>query len=256
MRQLPKSFIARYAADAYALLCDFDGTLAPIVEDPSRARISPMAKRALSTISSRHPVVIVSGRPIAYLRERIALPHLWYAGNHGLEWRFGAVRGAFAAPARTTKALRDVRRALAVLAKRYPGTQLEDKRLSLSFHFRSLSVADRTRLRKDVRAVCAPHVRAGVVMEEGHEFVFNIRPAQGFDKGSVARFALQHMPKGVLPIFIGDDATDEDAFHALRHGITIRVGYRKGSAARYYVRTRRDVDALLGELAAALKRRA
>ncbi|HEY4526700.1 MAG TPA: trehalose-phosphatase, partial [Candidatus Paceibacterota bacterium] len=70
----------------------------------------------------------------------------------------------------------------------------------------------------------------------------------GYTKGNATQLARRLAPKGLVPIFIGDDTTDEDAFRALKGGITVRVGRSSKSAARFFVRTRADVDALLETL--------
>lgn len=76
--------------------------------------------------------------------------------------------------------------------------------------------------------------------------VIELRPQLNWTKGHAALWVMKHIRRrSVLPIYIGDDLTDEDAFGALADGITIRVGAHGRSKARYYVRDVKEVVALL-----------
>ena len=235
-------------------MLDFDGTLAPITADPSPARISSSARRALEACIRRLPIAVISGRALSDVRKRVGIHSVWYVGNHGLEWSLGPSRGRAKISRKNEDELRTASRGLRVVAKRYPGTFVEDKRLSLSLHFRHIPPSQIVRLRREMRTVLAPLSRY-IESKEGQEYVFNVRPKGGPHKGNAVRMIRAKFPLRALPIFIGDDATDEDAFHALKKGVTIRVGKRAGSAARYYVRTRADVDRFLSILAGLHKRK-
>lgn len=240
--------IARSRA-GFVLMLDFDGTLAPIVENPEKARMPPSTRKALHACALTMPVVIISGRALSDLRRRASVPGVWYAGNHGMEWYFGDKARRIALSRDIRAALGRAARALRATAARYRGARVENKELTLSLHFRAVSPANRAHLRLAVARVMKPLAKEGIAYSEGQEYVFNIRPREGLDKGGIARFALAHIKGKRTPIFIGDDDTDEDAFRALRSGITVRVGKNAKSAARYYVSRRAQVDAVMVALA-------
>lgn len=248
-----KRVLDRARSGECILMSDFDGVLSPIVRDPYRARISKRARASLIACAKKFPVVVISGRALADVRARVGIPGIWYAGNHGLEWHFGADRGHASINAASIRALKDAKRAFVSLSRRYPGVIVEDKRRSISVHFRGLSRTHTTTFRREVKALAPVFRVRGIVIEEGQEHVFNVRPKKGFNKGSAALHALKRLPKKSLPIFIGDDTTDEDAFRALRKGVTIRVGKKAGSAARYFVSDRRAAERFLAHLADAAR---
>ena len=235
-------------ARGYLLMLDFDGVLAPIVADPERARMHARTKRLLAACAQHAQVVVISGRALADVKMRVSVPGLWYAGNHGNEWHFGIVRGCAAQSHAARGALRAARAACFLLAKRYSGVTVEDKALTFSVHYRRLAQRRIAAFCHDMHALQQQFARA-LDVTEGGEYIFDMRPRSARTKGDAVRLARTCARPGLLPIFIGDDATDEDAFNVLPRGITIRVGATRASAARYYVRARADVDPILETLA-------
>lgn len=233
-------------------MCDFDGTLSEIAKTPPQAHISPAARRALARCVLTFPVAIITGRSLSSVRSKARIPGLWYVGNHGLEWFVAKERGETKLPKQVMRALVDAYKTIRSLAPRYPGLFVGNKRLTLSVHTRNMTPRDRQAFRRHLRKVFAPFSKRGLVLREGQEYVYNVRPKKGPNKGDAVRLIRSRAPRGTAAIFIGDDTTDEDAFRALKKGITIRVGKRKGSAARYFVNTRTDVDTFLKKLADAV----
>ena len=229
-------------------MLDFDGVLAPIVPVHNSARMSAHTRRLLSACAERGKVVVISGRSLSDVRSRVGLRSVWYAGNHGAEWKMGKIGGR----TRLTRAVRaNIRAALdecAKLSQMYSGVLVEDKKLTFSVHFRSLAPARQKIFRAHVRRV-AKRFEGLLDFEEGSEFIINVRSHVGRTKGDAVLLARGYAREGLIPIYIGDDTTDEDAFRALPRGITIRVGKSRGSAARFFVRARADVDAILAMLA-------
>lgn len=232
--------LARFAASPVLLAFDFDGTLAPITEAPSEARMRPETSALLRALSERYPVAIVTGRSIADATSRLGDARVQHViGNHGME-----PGGDLARFATITARARD---ALAPVVEALPGAELEDKRYSISLHYRR--VADKRGARLALlRAVRESQLPLRVVLGKQ---VINVVSEDAPDKGS-ALLALRARLGLPRVIFAGDDVTDEDVF---RHAdedtlLAIRVGAHRGSAAPYLVRNQREIDALLRALIA------
>jgi trehalose 6-phosphate phosphatase len=213
---------------------DFDGTLAPIVADRTRARMRARTCTLLSHVAARFPVAVVSGRARADVASRLPGVHVrWVIGNHGLEPEIESP-----ALARYEREMRDV---LARVAPLLGGVDIEDKRYSLALHYRGARDAPSAQ-RAIVAAVAreAPHVR--VILGKA---VVNVVPAGAESKGdAVARLLRETGVKRAL--YVGDDDTDEDVFERASESLLcVRVGRDRGSAAPWYVRDQREMDALL-----------
>jgi trehalose-phosphatase len=234
------------------LFLDFDGTLAGIVETPNLAHMSRRLKQILESLRDRVDVVIVSGRSLKDIREKIDIPDVSYAGNHGLEWKMGSGKDEVNVPDHLMKALKTARAALETIPPRFKGALIEDKRYTVAVHYRKVDPERTASLRKAVYDVLAPFLEDGTLVITRGKKVLDVRPNVAWNKGDFALMATKYFQRthgAHLTIFIGDDETDEDAFRALPDGITIRVGESKATAARYYVRTRADVDRFLTWLA-------
>jgi trehalose-phosphatase len=210
------------AAPAVWLGTDFDGTLTEHVDDPFAVELAP-AKRDLLAALHATPgvaVAVVSGRALADLIPRVGLPDFAYAGNHGLEIEAPGLslldEGALAAEA----ALADLRVALHPYVTWFPGAFLEGKRLTLEVHYRVTPETMRDDLRRAVDSVLTPAF-VSRHLEVGTE----IRPAGAGHKGTASLRLRDHqLGPHALPVFVGDSATDEDAFRTLPDGVTVKVG--------------------------------
>ena len=239
-----EAILNRIKEHGYVLMLDFDGVLAPIVARPHRARMSRRTRHLLAACARRCRVAGISGRTLADVRTRVGLTDIWYAGNHGVEWSMGKKRGHEKFSSTVRKSMRAALNAFEELSERYPNVVVEDKKLTFSVHFRGLARSRVAQFRKETERIAKKFGRQ-LDVAEGDEFLFNVRPLKSRTKGDAVRLARTCAPAKAVPIYIGDDTTDEDAFRALPRGITIRVGARRGSAARFFVRTRRDVDTIL-----------
>lgn len=243
------------------LLLDFDGTLAPIVERPELAAMPEATRAALDRLRALPgvEVAVVSGRGLADVRERAAIPGIAYAGNHGMEIHGPGVDRIHpeAAAARPVleRAARELRDAIGGI----PGAFVEDKDLTLSVHFR-LAPRDRLgELHDLVRRVVDPLV--GVHLTEGKQ-VTEVRPNVDWNKGKAVLFLLEQMrpPAGAPVLYFGDDRTDEDAFRALHgwsgagEGILVAEHPPEESAATSYVREPAEVGEVFAALADAGER--
>jgi trehalose 6-phosphate phosphatase len=225
------------------LVFDFDGTLAPIVESPELAAMEPSTRTLLRLVCLMYPCAVVSGRARADVASRLAgIPLLAVVGNHGAEAGFGPVDRS---PRKEVEAWRSaLERDLCALA----GVAIEDKGLSLAVHYRHAPARADAR-----RAVLAAARRLPGARVFGGRAVVNVVPADSHDKGdAVARL----LPRAGRPtaVYVGDDATDEDAFRNASVAVSVRVGRTHLSAAEWYVPCQTDLDGFLRELARARRR--
>lgn len=233
------------------LLLDFDGTLAPIVEDPASALPSEKTRSLVSACVARFPVAIVTGRALFDITQRIPIDGLWYSGSHGLEWQVGTEVSQKFAPAEQRAAMEAARKVLEDLAAKSSNTIFEDKVHCAGINYRALSADDAREFSERAYAAVAPFVSAGLKVMDGMRS-FEVLPAIDWTKGECSRMLVRMASDKagipLVPIYIGDAITDEDAFRALEDGVTIRVGESAESLAHYYLPDRAAVDALLERL--------
>jgi trehalose 6-phosphate phosphatase len=223
-----------------AVFFDFDGTLSDIVDNPASAHLVEGAADALTSLTTRCPVAILSGRDLADVRERIGLPGIWYAGSHGFE--LTGPDGAHhqnAEAAASIPVLAEVAAELSDQLGHIPGVVVENKRFGVAVHYRN---AARERVGEVAAAVRRAGQRGALRVTTGRE-VIELRPNVDWDKGKTLRWVIDHVRTGeqpgpLLPIYLGDDITDEDAFDTVRDdGIGIVVRHAddgdRATAAKY-----------------------
>ncbi len=215
---------------------DFDGTLAPFVEEPAAAKLNETTKNAMQRLAShpRFTLAIISGRPLKDLSERVGMAELFYAGNHGLEIR-GQHR-EFLHPAALARAdaLGQLCEILTLRLRRFAGAWVENKTFTLSIHLAHVAPSDIERIRR---------VSVDALAEFHHQFFlqpnqrsFEIRPSVNWHKGHATSWLRDRLlgSRSVL-IYFGDDQTDEDVFAEHREEVTVKVGNICQTSARYFV---------------------
>ena len=221
-----------------AVFLDYDGTLTRIVAHPDLALLSAATRRVLQRLAARCSVAVISGRDLADVRERVAVQQAVYAGSHGFEVSEPDGRHHTYAPAeRFLPALdaaeRDLRRPIAAI----PGAHVDRKRFGIAVHYRQVAAADVERVERCVDSVGSAHPQ---LRKTGGKKVFELRPDVDWGKGRAVLWLLAELGMDgadVVPVFIGDDVTDEDAFTAIGdRGLTVVVGHgEQRSAAQYAV---------------------
>jgi len=246
-------------SDGSVLMLDFDGTLSPLVSTPDKAKIDPGIKEELKKIIRLFPIVIISGRELGDLEKKIGLKNISLAGNHGFEWRLKNEKGSIKIPRGTRSLLLQIKKELVILTSAYPGVLLEDKGLGLAVHYRRLRPGRVASFKKGIsKIVSSPDCGAGLSEVRGKK-VIELVPRIKWDKGNFARLAMEKFKKSrklkLLPVYIGDDTTDESAFMALRNsGETIKVGKGEKSRAEFYVKNLKQVELFLKWLRAEAER--
>jgi trehalose 6-phosphate phosphatase len=201
-----------FEARPSGLLTDVDGTISRITRHTNDATVTPVARRALTHLSSDLDLVaVVTGRAVVRARRMVGVDGIGYVGNHGLEWiHDGAVQtdpAAEAARPHLDAALAAVR---AVIPER--DLIVEDKRVSAAIHYRL--AADPEQVGRTMLGLLLPFVQAGRLRLIEGGLVVNLLPALAVDKGAATRRLVeQHGLRSVA--FFGDDVTDLDAFRAL-----------------------------------------
>lgn len=244
-------------APRYLLCLDFDGTLAPFVGDPAAARMPPVADRTLRTLAARPDVMlaIISGRDRSDLSGRVGIPGLIYAGNHGLDIAGPEFLYVEPTAAAHSDELRELAVVLAMKLRDVPGVIVEYKGLTLSVHYRLAAESTWDEIRRVVHATLAGTSHPFVL--GAGEKVHEIRPRVAWNKGSAVTWVREHLADpDRLPIYVGDDVTDEDAFAALRDdGITVKVRADAETAARYTLKDPAEVHKFLAWFEELLRRR-
>lgn len=212
-----------------AIFLDFDGTLADFAEHPDAVSVPLPTREALARLekSTGGALAIVTGRPIADIDRFLAPLNLPVAGVHGLERR--GAGGRRVSTAVDEAAFDALEKELRRFADAHPGTVIETKPGSLALHYRQ---------RPELAEACAAAVRAATKGIEGlhilrGKMVIEIKGGKATKADAVAAFMDEPPFCGRMPLFAGDDVTDEDAFRevARAHGITIKIGEGATDAA-------------------------
>jgi trehalose 6-phosphate phosphatase len=218
---------------------DFDGTLAPISSDRQAVTVSPLIAQRLSELAKRAPCAVISGRALGDVALRIdgTVPHL--IGNHGIESPLTPRSVLFEAEQICAGWKQELQRMVSSMTSL--GIEIEDKRYSLTLHFR------RAHQPTDAGRIALTWLRRltpGPELIEGKYSINALPPGQG-GKGAAAFALMTHLGRTGL-FYIGDEETDETVFslpNALRMGV--RVGRRDGSRAGFYLHAQAEVEELL-----------
>lgn len=251
MRPLRLSWSAvrrRLESKKKLLFLDLDGTLVPIAKDPESVKLDVRTKRILSRLglSEEIRLCIISGRRVRTLRSIVGMKDICYVGNHGFEIEAPgiALSASVGSSVKIRQILGPVVRSIKKEFGSIQGVVLEDKKFTLSLHFRNLAHKDRKIFRKKCKELKSGFRRLPLIWREGKK-VLEILPETAWNKGAAALLILNRF-SGWTPVILGDDRTDEDMFLALRkRGVTVRIGRSKDSAAEYYLASQKRVADLL-----------
>lgn len=209
-------------ADRYAIFLDFDGTLVELAERPELVQVTDEARDLLGALVKQFhgAVAIITGRDIATIDEFLSPLKLPTAGVHGLVRR--DVNGTLHEPEFDAAPLKAVEEALRPLLEREDGLLVEHKHGALVLHYRQ---------RPDLEDICTEVMERAVLEKPSITLRLGkmVIEAVGYptDKGRAIEHFMNEPPfRGRLPVFAGDDLTDEDGFAIVnqRDGLSIKVG--------------------------------
>ena len=199
-----------------AVLLDIDGTLAPIVEHASDAHVPESTRQLLIAVAARYALVAcVSGRRASEARAMVSIGTIAYLGSHGVEMlRPGWTEARLdAAVADWVRRIQQFGREADTADTRRLRVRLEDKGAIVAFHWRG--ARDEEAAHAAVRGIAERAEAAGLATHWGRK-VLEVRPPVSFDKGvGIRRLLAESGASITTAVYVGDDATDLDAFRAL-----------------------------------------
>ncbi len=235
-----------------AVFLDYDGTLTPIVDRPEDAVLNRGMRQTLRNLTHQFIVAVISGRDLKDVQNLVGLDDIYYAGSHGFEISGPQGRhlehqwGKQFLPAldRAEKSLRDR------LENKIQGVQVERKKFSIAVHYRRVAEGKVKEVKKVVDQLQEEN---GRLRQTSGKKIFELQPDIDWDKGKALLWLLEQLGinrPGVLPFYLGDDVTDEDAFKVLEdRGVGIAVQEKPmPTAARYRLRDPDEVEKFLKAL--------
>lgn len=216
---------------------DYDGTLTPIVESPDKAVLSDYMREAVVKLADVCTVAVISGRDLQDVRDMVGIQNIFYAGSHGFD--IAGPKGRkieFQQGKEFLPALDQAEELLTEKLKTIDGALVERKRFSIAVHYRKVEDNAVERVGELVDQVLE---QVPCLRKSHGKKVYDLRPKINWNKGRALMWLLNALNldnRNVIPLYIGDDTTDEDAFKAVRdRGIGIVVTEEPRPTAATYV---------------------
>jgi trehalose 6-phosphate phosphatase len=243
-----KQIRSRTEGKTIAVFLDYDGTLTPIVADPEKAILSDAMRRVLKTLSERLPIAVISGRDLPDVQRMTGIQGIFYAGSHGFDiagpegMHMNHQKGTEFLPS-LDKAEKDLEDGLAAIE----GARVERKKFAIAVHYRNVKEGEVDSVKRNVEEVAS---RYPDLRRSGGKKIFELQPKIDWHKGKALLWLLEMMDldkPDVVPFYIGDDLTDENAFRSLKGlGIGIVVMERpRASEAQYRLSDTDEVERFL-----------
>ncbi len=234
------------------LLLDYDGTLVPIKKTPSQAVLPKATLDLLRHLNKKSNVklVVVTGRAHSDIKNLLPLRKILIVSNHGFQISGEEIKWLHPELIKDIPYLKDIYKSLKKELKNISGIMVEDKKLTLTIHFRSVENRSISVIRKTTDKIMQKYP-SKFILTKGKK-IFEVRPNINWNKGKAVQKILEmilNQKNKPNIIYIGDDKTDEDAFRILsNNAITIRVGRSKVSFAKFYVNNTHDVKVFLNKI--------
>lgn len=251
----PAAIVYQWLTEAYrggrplALLFDFDGTLVPLADHPSRARLGSAARDALTELS-RSPnifVGVISGRSLEDLKQAVGLPELYYSGSGGLELDLLGLQVVPPDVESGQQLLEETYRRLAPTVARAAGAWIEQKPLGLTVHYRDVPPGEAAGLRDELDAALDDDRLKVWRVNKAVEVI----PAFGWSKATAVSKIVEDAARDALPFYAGDEANDVEALELVRDmgGLAVGVGERPPRPAQMALESPRALVQVLHKFA-------
>jgi trehalose 6-phosphate phosphatase len=265
VRELPdalrdgKQFAAKLAGRRPAVFLDYDGVLTPIVDRPQDAVMSEGMREVVQALARRCSVCVVSGRDRPVVQQLMGVEDLVVAGSHGFDiWSPQEGTIAHNAAAGFEDLISEVRGRLRAEVESIPGVVIEPKRASVALHYRLADLEHHAKLMAVVDELLDEY--SGRLKVTPGKMVYEFQPKIDWHKGKAVLHLLRTLhldDDDVVPLYLGDDITDEDAFRALAgRGVGIIVGHpddpevaNRPTAADFVLESTVEVEQFLTRLA-------
>ncbi len=221
---------------------DFDGTLTPIVSSPEMAALSEEMRALLMRLKDKTDIAVISGRSLSDIRERVGIPDIIYAGNHGAEIWDGT--GVVVTQNETSDRglIEAILGSLAEGFAHINGVRIEDKGVTASIHYRQVRTGDLADF-FDVFFNAVKGHEGSLRITSGKK-VLEIRPRDIWNKGDAVKWISETIKPGRAVLYAGDDTTDEDAYEVLKgQGISLSIG--TSAVADYYLKDQSEMKGFL-----------
>ncbi|MFW5805127.1 MAG: trehalose-phosphatase [Bacteroidales bacterium] len=239
------------------LFLDYDGTLTPIVNDPDAALLSGEGRKVISELSDLITVAVITGRDRKDIVSKMGIDSVIYAGSHGFDitgpnnLKMQYDKGKKALPL-----LDEAEKNLSERLKGVKGAQVERKKYAIAVHYRNVKDDDVPEVKK---AFYEELEKYDALKKGSGKKVLELKPDIEWHKGYALDWLMQKLglnPEQNLPVFIGDDVTDEDAFSVVReNGLGIMTGsHGQNTAASYRLNDTKEVYRFLNKLKQLIKR--
>ena len=187
------------------------------------------------------PIAVVSGRSLQDIKTKVGIEDIVYVGNHGAEIWDGKKVTISQESKVETHILKELLARLKEALLHIQGVIIEDKGFTISIHFRMVKVKYLGELFDKFWRI-AKDFENTLRITSGKK-VFEMRPLNAWDKGDAVLWIIENMGNGRIPIYIGDDTTDEDAFRVLK-GIGISISIGVCSESDYCLKNQKEIKAI------------
>lgn len=252
------ALIHRLASSKLSVFLDYDGTLAPIADHPAKAILSTETRSVLRKLASLCRVVILSGRDVEDVRRMVAVKKITYCGSHGFDiMDRNGKRIANENWNKFLPILTAVERRLSSELAGVSGILVERKRFAIAVHYRNVAKSDLVKMKQRFNRVCLEFPK---LKKKHGKKVLELLPNVKWNKGEafLALYnKLSFKSTHILPIFIGDDLSDEEVFRAMKNlGVGIVVGRsNRDTYADYSLQDDSEVRIFLARLVENLENR-
>jgi alpha,alpha-trehalase len=248
-----EEIVGRLVGRRFGIFLDYDGTLTPIVQRPEEAYLSKAMRRVIRKLTDHGPVAVVSGRDLQDVRKMVGLEDIVYAGSHGFD--ISGPAGLERQHPEGAERLPELDRAepdLKARLEKIDHCRVERKKFALAIHYREVDPRKVPEIEAAVKAV--RQETSGLRLSGGKK-IFELQPDVDWHKGRAVRWLMENVLdrdcSALLPLYIGDDVTDEDAFRELRNdgiGILVAGDIERDTSARYRLRNTQEVERFLRRL--------